>query len=142
MICQKCGMKLKKINYRHKEFCDNVPPPQALAREYLDSGKTYEELATDYDVSLNGLRMRVLFGLALLGEPAHPIGRRAGPPAPKPAPECDLQRCGCGIILRTAVQLKRGTCEFCAGTTFDYMKYKRGETAVQRAIPVSVSLSY
>ena len=98
MMCQKCGMKLKKINYRHKEFCDNVPPPQALAREYLDSGKTYEELATDYDVSLNGLRMRVLFGLALLGEPAHPTGRRAGPPAPNPEPHSGTEGAGASCL--------------------------------------------
>lgn len=143
MICKRCGVNLKAINYRHIGFCNRMPLPRELAEEYLDSGRTYTEMAAEYDCSSNSLRQRVLLGLALLKESPRPIGRRPD----NPAGPCDTaveevphERCGCGIIL-TKEQAKRGTCDFCAGVTFDYMQFRREETAVQRAIPVSVSLS-
>ena len=142
MRCKRCGMEMKQITYRHERFCQRVPLPKELASEYLNTEKTYEELASDYDCSVNSLRQRLLFGLGLLGKTMRQVGRRRTPPdKKKQRVRPDTPRCSCGIILRTAVQRQRKKCDFCAGVAFDYMKFKQEETEPQRAIPVSVSLS-
>lgn len=143
MKCKRCGVTLKAINYRHVDFCNRMPLPRKLAEEYVDSGRTYTDLAEKYNCSINAIRSRVLEGLKLLDESPRPVGRpptSAGPCATAVNDE-PQERCNCGIILTDATQQQRGTCDYCAGLGFDYMQFRRDETAVAKAIPVSVSLS-
>lgn len=141
--CKRCGAKMKTINYRHVGFCDRMPLPIELAIEYQEGGYTYTDLAQQYDCSINSLRQRILYGLELLEKDpaARPCPNDAAGPDGKERDEQPVQRCACEIILKTEAQRARGTCDFCAGVGFDYMKFRQEETAVVRGIPMSVSLS-
>ncbi|MCB1715988.1 MAG: hypothetical protein KDK05_12745 [Candidatus Competibacteraceae bacterium] len=142
--CKRCGVKLKTINYRHADFCNRMPLPVDLAVEYQDGGYTYTDLALQYDCSINSLRQRIQYGFDLLEKDpaARPCPAETAGPNGQEVEYLPVQRCACEIILRTPAQQQRGTCDFCAGKTFDYMKFRQEETAVARCIPVDVSLSF
>lgn len=141
--CKRCGEKMKTINYRHVDFCNRMPLPGDLAREYVQRGVSYGRLAQEYDCSVNAMRHRILFGLTLLETQPDcqaAVDEDAGPSGDE-VEELPILRCACEIILKTPAQRARGTCDFCAGETFDYMAFRQEETAAMRSIPMDASLS-
>ena len=138
MICKRCGMQMKVINYRHINFCNRLPVPHELAQQYLESGLSYGEMATHYETSPDSLRRRILFGLKQLNAKARPRGPRVEAGDDGTVPDVDSVHCSvCTIIITTPEEHERGVCNYCAGNSFDYIKFRSAEPLARQSVPAT-----
>ena len=115
VTCKQCGQTMKRITTRHIEAC-RIPLPNMLAQEWIDNPiLTTKELAHNYDVHADFMRIRLSLG----GIPTEVQANRGykirrlnwgmteneTPTIPQNKHQCE----GCGIIIDRIMT----HCSFC-----------------------------
>ena len=147
--CSRCQRIIGKQSFtQHYQFCQRVPTPYELAKQFLDDPSTSVS-AMAQGLGLhpgnNGLRNHLSWGLSQMGveDPEEMVKRRSQENKRQPqytkkmygGPPPDHHRCGCGVVI----PLDEFECDYCRGDDGRLARIVVGDKKVRQGGIVSMT---